>query len=195
MNIQRKQCIQLLTLHMALSGSLVAITVSAESGHHGAHVHGVAELQLALENQDLEISFTSPAMSVLGFEHKATNAAQRAAVGEARNRLRDAASLFKFTGTTCELHSTTIDIPSATESESGHHSKHEQHASHKEESSHSDVNAHYEFECADGERLKSLRIGGTELPFGLEKINAMWVMASTQGAAILTAKKQSIQFN
>ena len=40
---------------------------------HGAHVHGVANLNMAFAGGALEMEFESPAMSILGFEHRPKN--------------------------------------------------------------------------------------------------------------------------
>jgi len=43
---------------------------------HSAHLHGHAELTLALEGRALEINLASPAANIVGFEHKATSSEQ-----------------------------------------------------------------------------------------------------------------------
>ena len=39
-----------------------------------AHVHGTAELFVVLDGNQLDIELRSPAMNLLGFEHRANNA-------------------------------------------------------------------------------------------------------------------------
>jgi hypothetical protein len=178
---------------MAAACSVLPMVATAESGRHAAHVHGVAELTLAQEGRNLEIGFTSPAMSILGFEHQASNPTQIAAANDARAKLRDTASLFTFAGAMCKLQSATVDMTAVLEPKSDHHSGHSEHELDGE--SHADISAHYEYVCGEDEQLKSLRVGNTDLPFALQKINVMWILGMTQGATVLTPEKQLIQLN
>jgi hypothetical protein len=185
--------IPLIAALVAVSCALAPLLASAESERHRAHIHGVAELTVVLEGAHLEISFFSPSVNILGFEHKASSEKQLAAVDDAKAMLHDTPSLFSFNGAACELHSATIDVPSAQELSSDDASEHGEHKSHGNDVSHSDISAHYEYECLDGEQLQSLSIGGKALPFGLHKINVMWVSDETQGATVLTDDIQLIQ--
>ncbi|MFK8048619.1 MAG: DUF2796 domain-containing protein [Halioglobus sp.] len=175
--------------------SLVPLQTFGESGHHSAHIHGVAELTLALEGTRLEIEFNSPALGVLGFEHKVSSSTQLEAVENARASLRDAASLFEFAGTSCALQSVTVDMSSVLESKSDHDARRDEHKSHDSGTSHSDVNAHYDYKCADGEQLQSVRVGKKALPFDLQKIKALWVLENTQGSTVLSTSNQVILLN
>jgi Protein of unknown function (DUF2796) len=57
----------------------VADTASAakKRHQHGAHVHGTATLNIAVEGQTAMVEFESPAESIIGFEHKAKTAAEQ----------------------------------------------------------------------------------------------------------------------
>ena len=63
-----------------------------------AHVHGVAELTIAIEGKSLEVQFASPAMNLVGFEHKATSAEQMATVKKVETQLNESDALFVITG-------------------------------------------------------------------------------------------------
>jgi Protein of unknown function (DUF2796) len=41
---------------------------------HGAHVHGTAKLNIAIEERTATVEFEAPAESIIGFEHKAKTA-------------------------------------------------------------------------------------------------------------------------
>ena len=187
-------------------GSLYAPTfASGESGQHRAHVHGLAELTLALEGSDLEIELTSPADSIVGFEHKAVSDAHIKAVEEAEAKLRKGAELFTFFGTRCDLRhadvnmSAVLDGEEREEKDHDHHKGHDEEDSHDEDHSHdgdevhTDISAHYEYSCADGTELESVKVGSSGLPFGIQTINAMWVTDRAQGAAELSAANQLIE--
>lgn len=178
--------ISLISLSLTPASSFTA----AEPGSHGAHAHGVAQLTLAQEGQDVEILLTSPAISVVGFEHRASSPQQRAAVADAKSQLLAETTLFSFKGTDCALQSATVDISAVLDdpTEHDHHNDHD-------EDSHTDISAHYEYRCTDSAKLDAITIGSTGLPFSLEAINAIWVSDRGQGAATLNAENRLIEFN
>ena len=61
---------QLKLAFVAVVSTLPAKAIFAGAGHT-AHVHGTAELDIALEAQELTIIFESPSDSIYGFEHEA----------------------------------------------------------------------------------------------------------------------------
>ncbi len=56
---------------------------------HGAHVHGTAAVNIAIEERTATIEFTAPADSVVGFEHQAKSAADQTMQAMALDRLRN----------------------------------------------------------------------------------------------------------
>ncbi|MGI9295141.1 MAG: ZrgA family zinc uptake protein, partial [Pseudomonadales bacterium] len=169
---ERVACFVKATFSCLLITLLAADTSLAapESGSRGAHTHGVAELTLALEGQEVEIVFTAPAISVVGFEYKASSPEQREAVAQARSKLLTTTSLFSFGGTDCALQHANIDVSAVLTEEKAHHGEDLLH-----EESHTNISAHYEYQCSDSAALETIIIGTNGLPFGLEAINAMWV--------------------
>lgn len=49
-----------------------------EHRHHGAHVHGAGTLEIAFDKNIGTVDFKTPAMGILGFEHKSLKAADKA---------------------------------------------------------------------------------------------------------------------
>lgn len=64
-----------------LSVAGLALVLSAPSGmaaehrHADGHVHGIAEINLAVEGKTIVVEFRSPTEGVMGFEHEAKSAA------------------------------------------------------------------------------------------------------------------------
>lgn len=56
---------------------------------HGAHVHGVAKLDIAIEERTALVEFRSPAESIVGFEHKAATAADQQKQAKALDVLKN----------------------------------------------------------------------------------------------------------
>ena len=76
----------------------------------------------------------------------------------------------------------------------GHDSGHKHHNT-ASTRGHTDVTADYQFEC-DGELAEgSVTLGAEQLPFGFNKVNAMWLTATRQGATTLTPENRIITFN
>ena len=169
----------------------------SESRQHGVHVHGVAEIALVLNERDLEIEFSAPAMSIVGFEHKAQSETEIEAVEKAQTALNNGANVFTFIGTQCVMRDVTVDVSAVWHGTAIDHAvrvdqpsnakAHESHEKHEE--SHSDISAQYTYRCMGDASPLAVRVGVDGLPFGLEAISAMWVTDSGQGAAQLSAGK------
>ena len=86
----------LILLTVATIGGMSAGAQAEEQHHHGAHVHGIAHLNVALEGKNLYMEFVSPAANIVGFEHAPKNQAAREAVEAARNTLENAEAVFKL---------------------------------------------------------------------------------------------------
>lgn len=76
-----------------------------------AHQHGHGALYLALEGETLAIEMETPGADILGFEHAAKAAEDKATVEKARKILNDPATLFGLSGAAgCTLTDADIEI-------------------------------------------------------------------------------------
>ena len=103
----------------------------------GAHEHGAAELLLSSEGRDVQITFSSPAQSLVGFETAAVTAEQKAAVERAEAILMAPNDLFVLEGNSCELIDASVDVssimgvanaPSQPKEQADHADEHADHA-------------------------------------------------------------------
>ena len=185
----------------ATIGSFIFISshVLGQGSAHGAHLHGVAELTVAVEASAIEMMFTAPAASVVGFESKAASSEQLKAVEDAKLVLRDPFRLVTFVGKECDLVQAVVDLTAISSSQKDEHDDHDEghddHDSVDDEESHSDIIAKYEFKCSSDGQLKKLKFGPDQLLFGLDKVNVMWVSESGQGAAEVTADQLVVELN
>ena len=153
---------------------------------HGAHVHGSAALNIALDNNMLFIEFDSPAFNLVGFEHEPVNEAQKSALRHVKQALDSAELLFRFVPTGCRLEKSDIEVPYLTE--------HHQHQ-HSHQHEHADVQANYIFQCDQAENLKAISVNlFTHFP-GIQEIRAQWIIQHRQGVALLTADNPSLKFD
>lgn len=188
---------------LALAGFLLpaASVYTAESMQRefAAHVHGEAKLFIALEGSDLEINFESPAMSLLGFEHRAETREQIAAVEKATETLNSAENLFEFSGADCELQETEVNFSSIANADHVDHDHAAENVddegsdeSHSDDSEHSDISAHYAFTCSDGGALEAISTSLVSHSFGIERVDVMWVTDTSQGAIELTPNNRTV---
>ncbi len=126
------------TLFLGVLLSLfVAGQASAQHKHQKAHVHGHSALNIAIEDAAVEMELEAPGADIVGFEHHAESAEDKAAVKAAKARLADASALFRFTAAAgCVQKTAEVEF----EAEEGH----------------AEFHAHYVFECAAPDRIENL---------------------------------------
>ena len=182
-----------------------------------AHVHGLSELTIAMDAKTIELQLISPAMNLVGFEHKASSKQDIAAVKQAELLLEQQDSLFLIAGGDCEHLSTSIDSDGllkagAHEDQEKHddhhdhekhddhddhekhddHGKHDDHSEHDKGETHSEMVASYSFTCKDTSKLSSIKVALFAFFPGIHKVNTLWVTPSKQGSSMLSAKNSTI---
>jgi len=87
--------ISLSALTLALVSGLGPVEAkTGEADQHSAHVHGIAELNVAVERTELYMEFISPAANIVGFEHYPRTEEQKAAVQKAMDTFKNWEKLF-----------------------------------------------------------------------------------------------------
>lgn len=161
-----------------------------EDGHreHGAHVHGVANLDLALDSNQLQAALTAPAMNIVGFEHPPRNEEQHRAVEEAAVWLKDGAQwLILSADAACRLE--TARVASGlldTDDGDGHDDDSHDPDSHDDEV-HSEFDVHLAFHCANPGELGSVEVRLFERFPGMERIQLQAITDTRQIGGVLTA--------
>ena len=165
---------------------LVAAAVAGPEEHaghgheaRGAHVHGEAELLVAVDGRTLEIEFSSPAVNLVGFEHRPYTRAQMRAVERAAALLAQPGQLFGIPGEAgCELAQSDIESALLPAPHDGH-----EHAT-----GHADFVARYRLECASPDRLDRLDVEVFHAFPGVGEMRAVTVSGTSQHSAELTAR-------
>lgn len=189
-------CRLLLALPFAL---LPLVAAQAEEHHHdhdehgslGAHEHGVARLNAALDGKTLELELESPAMNLVGFEHAAKSNADKAKVAAARAELEQPLVLFAIPAAAgCKVADQALESP-LFGSDEPHAKDHE----HEHEHEHSEVHAHYQLQCASPDALKALDLAELFKRFpATEKIQVQLIGPQGQQGAELNAANASLSF-
>ena len=189
--------------HLIASAAL-ALPILALADDHphslAAHVHGIATLDIALDEQQLELQIHSPAMNIVGFEYKPKTTADQHTVEAAQNSLKQATTLFALSAAAqCTLSSVSIEndlLADADEHDHDHeHAEHAHAESHDAEHKHSDINAHYHYHCATPSALKSIDVAGFFKRFRLtETIQVQLISADQQQGVELSHKHTALNW-
>ncbi len=171
---------------------LAAFTVSIQAhdhGHHGsnapAHQHGVGQLHLVIEQDQLHLELQVPADDLLGFEHAPSTAEQHAALAALQETLQQPERLFRLPAPArCELEASELHsslfAPADPAIEHGRHGEH------------ADISARYQFRCAAMSRLQQLEILVFDLFPDSQRLVLQAITPKGQTGAELTAKRNLV---
>jgi hypothetical protein len=197
--------IRIFVVSCALCFAFGASRVGAHEGHgHGAHEHGIGELDVAVEGSTVELELTSPAVNLVGFEHPPRDAGERAALDEAVKALRDGTALFALSGGAgCVSRDVDVDSPLLdghhAESHAGHADEHDGDDDHDEDEhgheEHADFSVSWKIDCAHPASLRELDAGAFFARFPkTEKLRLKAATTGGQTSADLTAKQPAFRF-
>ncbi|CAM3345801.1 zinc-binding protein [Pseudomonas floridensis] len=166
-----------------------------EHGSLGAHEHGVGRLDVVLEGKTLEFEFDSPAMNIVGFEHEATTAEDKAKVAKARELLLKPNALFSIAdAANCSATSVKLESPLFGDKDEDDHgdAKKEGDADHHE---HSEIHGHYKFVCDAPAILKKLDLSQIFKTFpDTKKLQVQLISPSGQSGAEVIAANPTLKF-
>jgi hypothetical protein len=170
-----------------------------EHGSLGAHEHGVASLNVALDGQTLELQIDSPAMNFVGFEHAAKSDADKAKVATAKAELEKPIELFGLAAGACQVTKQELDSPLFGDhdhhEDEAHEHEHADADEHEHEHEHSDIEASYELSCKQADALKELDLSELFKRFpATHKVNVQLIGPSGQQGAELTAAQPRLSF-
>ncbi len=74
----------------------LSLPVLVMAEEHGAHVHGAAKLQLAIDGSAVSLMLESPMESLVGFEHAPGSEAEKTALAKLVGALNKPDALFVF---------------------------------------------------------------------------------------------------
>ena len=203
--LQYPICIAPMTLVILLATSLQA--------SERAHEHGVGQLSIAIEGNEVEIELVVPGADAVGFEHAARTDSERKAIVAAAEKLKEAKRLIRLTSE-AHCHVEKTEVASALlesdkdDHDHGHDHKHEKHAKqdehkhneHKEHDKHADgeihseFTAHYHFHCDHPEKLTGADVEFFKVFPSAHELVARWITSKGQGVTELTAKATRLKF-
>ena len=173
-----------------------------EHGSLGAHEHGVGRLNAVLDGQALELELDSPAMNLVGFEHLATTAADKAKVAAVRKQLENPVALFNLPkGAGCVVSTQALNSPlfgDKPEADHDHDDDDDDDAkdgAHEHHHDHSEIHAHYQFTCTTPTALGNLDLTQVFKTFpATQKIQVQLIGPSGQQGVDATATAATLKF-
>ena len=163
---------------------------------HKAHVHGNAEMNLMVEDQNVGIELISPFANFISFEHTPETDAEMKEIRNLVMALHQADKLFVFPERAeCRLERVSLEseiiddsILSLDENTQSNRERKEEH----DEESHGDLKAEYSFICEKPDNLKSVKVGLFALFPDLHEIHVQMITPKGQGAIELNAQSDRI---
>lgn len=174
----------------ALALVCVGSGATAAETSHGAHEHGTAELELAVEGSDVAVNFASPMYNLVGFEHAPRDERDREAVATARALLDDPRNLVRLqadaacTAVELDIH---WEVPSAEEVErdgneaAGRDAHDDEPDDHEAEEPHAELAVSIRYRCEHPDRLNALDITAFE---SFERLSEVELSAVGPGGAV-----------
>lgn len=154
-----------------------------ESSPYSRHVHGKAEVTIAIEHNQIEVNLKAPAESLLGFEHQATSEHEHKKVASMKHYLSNQQNVIHFNGGNCEAIKSIINTSNILD---------KKHSSH--ENSHAEIIANYIFKCAHEEDIASASLIIFTHYKALESVHVLWVTQQKQGSSVLHPSSREIKF-
>jgi uncharacterized protein DUF2796 len=153
----------------------ISATVTAKEG---AHVHGLVQLDVALDAKTLTVQLEAPLDSLLGFEHRPRTAAQKQAADALLKQMNEGNTLIRpEAGALCKP--TKVNVESET-------LKSTKSAGVKDEE-HADLDASFEFVCEQPDKLTFIEIGFFDAFKRIQKIEVR--VAGPKGQSKQTLKR------
>lgn len=174
---------------------LPIISMSADK-----HVHGEAELFIAIEGTQVLLEFESPADNIIGFEHAPATQLQQKKLEDALVKLGSHTSIAAFPEANCQQISAEVKSPfkdhhKAETNEDSHDSAHKEHNYEKghEEPSHTEFHASYALQCNEAaQNIRTIDINAFEHFNGIENITVKWVTPDGQGSTKATLSNNEV---
>ncbi|NCA69155.1 MAG: DUF2796 domain-containing protein [Sphingobacteriia bacterium] len=186
MNSIRVRHLAAVTLAGVLGSSMLLVAAEAPR-QSGAHVHGMAHLNIAIAGAQVLVELTSPAATMVGFERAPRTQEERETLALARENLLAGDAMIRFsTRAACRLLNVELDTDLAAH---GHDHDH-----HDGDERHADLHVSYRFECDQPAALDSAALGLFAGFPALERVLVQYVMDEGQGGAELTPGQPVVSF-
>lgn len=194
------------SLPLLLAVSSIAFINASQANDHAhdhnheqhaldSHVHGMANLDIVLEDTMLLASIKAPAADLVGFEHVASTDEDTNKVYDMLGKMELANVLWTLPeAAQCERQETHVEHDLLENVDhSGHDHDHDH--KHDDDHAHSDVMVDYYYECANPEQLGNVRVNLFDNFPSLHELQGQLILPSGQKGQTLTPSQNMIQFD
>jgi Protein of unknown function (DUF2796) len=171
------------------------VGAAAEKRRHEAHVHGVAEINIAVEGTKATVEFRAPAESVMGFEHEAKSESDRKKRDAALEQLRakrDQMVLFD-----AKLGCKSSDVKTAIVEQKEDHTKAQSgkdaHKDQKKSGEHREIHGTFSVVCDKPLAGSRVRFGVSKVFRDVQEIKVQVLGDSGQSGATIKRDKGDIK--
>ena len=182
---------------MAAMLSLGAMPL-ATAHEPGAHVHGLATLEVAIDGAAVQISLDSPLDNLLGFERAPRNEKERQSVKAMALKLHQADTLFVFTpAAQCRLESARLEsavLAPALLAPASDFVQSSDTAKADSSDVHAELAATWHFQCAVPQALQGIDVRLFQQFSGLKRIDAAVAGPKGQSSAKLSPKSTRLKW-
>lgn len=181
--------------HTVLTTAVLFALIGAAAAHDhekegtqrqlGTHVHGVGELNIALEGKTLSIELKSPAANIVGFEQLPETDQERAALASSEAKLKDVPKMFAFDkAAKCSV--STAEVTRAAD-EHHHDDGHDHdHDGSGESGEHADLILSATLQCEKPAALRTITVNLFDVFPLTQTLRAAFIGDKGQSAAELT---------
>jgi hypothetical protein len=135
----------------------MAVAHATERRQLGAHEHGHARLNIAVEGTSMLMEIAAPGLDVLGFEHPPESDADKAAVAAGEAALADPLSLFVLPAAAgCSLVEAVVELEQEELDQDEAEGEAHAHEHARKEELHSEFSGRYTLACADPAALTEI---------------------------------------
>ena len=164
-----------------------------------AHEHGVAQISIAVEGQNIEIEMIIAGADAVGFEHTASSDSEKQAVKKAAKALRDVNRIITLSpDANCRAGEVEVNSGLLEDKNEGTSHNHDHQNESKDKDGHAEVHSefitHYHFHCDYPSELTRATVGFFKIFPLARELEARWITPKGQGTATLTAKSPSLNF-
>jgi len=146
----------------------------------GAHEHGSATLNIAVDGDSLFLEFDSPAVNIVGFEHAAKTSQQTTAIKQSIEKLQNFDEVLQLSDNAhCRLISVSADLVSERGVDST-------------TDGHTEFHAEYHLDCKNIDQLDYIDVKLLLLFPAIENLDVQAILSDRQTAAELNAKNHQL---
>jgi hypothetical protein len=175
-----------------------------DEGHaHGAHEHGVAHADVAIDADGATIELTVTGADLVGFEGKAADDAARAKLETGRKTLIDGAALFAFAPADGCKPAGPGELADAAAGDGKHDHDHDHDHAHADDAKSGDADAAaspadwrvtYRYTCEDGATLTGFSTAVFKAIPSLAEVRVQLVAPAAQAGATLTPQAPELRY-